>query len=531
MRSKLESHVWQQGDRLPSLSELAEQCKVSRTTMWKAICVLKKESLVHATQGGPIIAGPAGISSSAHAPVKGWKRIHRKLADDLFAGKFSPGVLPPVTKLAIEYRATPRTIHKALSALMDDRLVAREAHKYHITSGRNRSGQRTMVMIIPGTPQGLLSTEDPRNRAVADAYERECTRLGYTFRSICFFERSPQALLYLNAQLKAIRDPLGFIFSFWDPWDKTIRRRWQDAIAVVSSKKIPVIVLDQAGSFLLPKAGIDRAQVRLLRIAGRKAGAQVADYLVRHGHKQLAFITGTFEPDWVKDRYNGMVEFLNRNKGPEYHIELFSYSHISDQNVLVLAMLGLNQDMIEPLYRERLSADEIADLQKSASQIASGIVNPAMPSNDFTKTLQFLSHAMVQLADISHDAPAFASVLDRILHLASDGSGDLFLQPHFKKVLQNSAATAWVCADEKCALSAMSFLKQNGKKVPQDIAVIGFENWREAYESQLSTYDFNMPGHIQRALQLIVDERALKNCPVVSEVDGYVVERRTTRLR
>jgi hypothetical protein len=57
------------------------------------------------------------------------------------------------------------------------------------------------------------------------------------------------------------------------------------------------------------------------------------------------------------------------------------------------------------------------------------------------------------------------------------------------------------------------------------------ENGRETCERQLSTYDFNMNRMMQDALHLIMDEKVLKSRPVMTEVEGYVVERRTTRLR
>jgi hypothetical protein len=34
---------------------------------------------------------------------------------------------------------------------------------------------------------------------------------------------------------------------------------------------------------------------------------------------------------------------------------------------------------------------------------------------------------------------------------------------------------------------------------------------------------------VQQALLMIIDEKLLKSTPVVSEVEGYMVERRTTR--
>ena len=76
---------------------------------------------------------------------------------------------------------------------------------------------------------------------------------------------------------------------------------------------------------------------------------------------------------------------------------------------------------------------------------------------------------------------------------------------------------------------ALKYLHSHGKRVPEEISIIGFENWRETSEQQISTYDFNMYGMVQQALLLIMDEKAFKTRPVINEVDGYVVERRTTR--
>jgi DNA-binding LacI/PurR family transcriptional regulator len=65
--------------------------------------------------------------------------------------------------------------------------------------------------------------------------------------------------------------------------------------------------------------------------------------------------------------------------------------------------------------------------------------------------------------------------------------------------------------------------------VPEEVSVIGFDNIRLSHEHQESTYDFNMNGMMQQALHIIMDEKRLKNQPVISEVDGYVVERQTSR--
>jgi hypothetical protein len=47
-------------------------------------------------------------------------------------------------------------------------------------------------------------------------------------------------------------------------------------------------------------------------------------------------------------------------------------------------------------------------------------------------------------------------------------------------------------------------------------------------EQQLSIYDFNTNGIVKNALLMIMDEKAIKSKPIISEVDGYLVERWTT---
>jgi DNA-binding LacI/PurR family transcriptional regulator len=122
-------------------------------------------------------------------------------------------------------------------------------------------------------------------------------------------------------------------------------------------------------------------------------------------------------------------------------------------------------------------------------------------------------------------------MLDTLGHVASNIGRERYLATFLDGILRRSAATAWVCADDMTAIGAASFLRSRGKRVPEDISVIGFDNFRESHEHQVSTFDFNMNGMVQQAMLMIMDEAALRSRPAISEVDGYVVERRTTGKR
>jgi DNA-binding LacI/PurR family transcriptional regulator len=136
---------------------------------------------------------------------------------------------------------------------------------------------------------------------------------------------------------------------------------------------------------------------------------------------------------------------------------------------------------------------------------------------------------MAGLSRKKHAGNIYSAFLDRLQHLAGERAHEIFLRPLFQKVLKESRATVWVCADEKTARAALTFLQQQEIKVPAEISVVCFENWREAYERQLTTYDFNMNGMVGESLHLILDEKYRLGVPLIRELDGYVVERRTTR--
>ena len=64
VRDKLAASGWPPGAHLPSLGELARECGVSRTTMWRAVGLLKAELLIDVRNRGAIIAGPPGSVSA-----------------------------------------------------------------------------------------------------------------------------------------------------------------------------------------------------------------------------------------------------------------------------------------------------------------------------------------------------------------------------------------------------------------------------------------------------------------------------------
>jgi DNA-binding LacI/PurR family transcriptional regulator len=84
-----------------------------------------------------------------------------------------------------------------------------------------------------------------------------------------------------------------------------------------------------------------------------------------------------------------------------------------------------------------------------------------------------------------------------------------------------------VGANDDVAIACLDLLTANGVRVPEECAVVGFDDSAQAEPAQLTSYSFNAPAVVLEAL------RFGQTCPERSGpcrelvVDGFVVRRRT----
>jgi DNA-binding LacI/PurR family transcriptional regulator/DNA-binding transcriptional regulator YhcF (GntR family) len=532
LRKRLQAGMWAPGQRLPSLLQLADMCSVSRSTMWHVLDILKKESLLHAHRGGAIIAGVVGsVLPSSASRGYAWEQVKDRISKEILGGSFLSNEKIPINKMARRYGVAIDTLKKALVQLVEEGLLIREGRRFRHALGSSRKHPGTMVLIATGDAESGVLITDPRTEQVIEAFERECFRLGYQSRCEGFNGRDPRSLLKLQDRIKEIGHVTGIIINLWMDWNETYWRRWIDMLASLSHKDIPVITIDQDGALMFPATLLERPLFRVLRIAGVRAGEMVGQMLLRQGHTRIAFLHPGSSAPWVQSRYAGLLQCCQRIGGAGCTAELYSLDEINDTYDLTLAVLGLDEKSIHSIYRTRLSNDDLRSLTDRLHSKQWQRLKEKLASAPTNHSVQAVARFMTGFAQSTHVPWIYNYMVDAMVHIASNSAGQYFLVPFFSNVLQNSTATAWVCGEDKTALWALEYLQSQGKKVPENISLIGFENWREAREHQMSTYDFNMNGMVQQALLMIADEKILKSKPAISEVDGYVVERRTTRLR
>jgi DNA-binding GntR family transcriptional regulator/DNA-binding LacI/PurR family transcriptional regulator len=532
IKTRLETGESGPGDRLPSLTDLAKTCSVSRTTMWRALILLQKESLLHARRGGAIIAGPPGTPQIATTP-KGllWERLKEQIKTDLVVAEYSENGLPIVSTLALRYRVTPRTIKKALTGLVREGFLAANGRRYCFAKSKQRKYQPVIFLISEGSKEQGIFQLDFRTQSVFESFERESLRLGFAGRAEGFATFSPTALVDLVSAIGAVQNVAGCIVNIWNPWDAVFWQRWIDLLNFLAARNAPVTVIDQAGNLQFPQTLLRQPFFRVLRIASESAGEEAADFLFHRGHKRPAYVSPFFGQKWAKSRYTGLCRFWQRQASNKEKVELFALSEIADQEDLVLGLLNPSPDNVKALYPTRFSKDKIAGLIEKLNLIHRNKMANKIGGNPVGRTLRPVAETIVSLTKKRYDPATFMAIQQALLSIAGDKALGAYLQPFFHRILVNSHADTWVCSDAETALAAMAFLKSHHKKVPDDIAVFSFQNSHAAYEQQLSLYDFNMNGIVQQAMRMIMDEKALKSRPTISEVDGYIVERRTTRRK
>jgi DNA-binding LacI/PurR family transcriptional regulator len=106
-----------------------------------------------------------------------------------------------------------------------------------------------------------------------------------------------------------------------------------------------------------------------------------------------------------------------------------------------------------------------------------------------------------------------------------------FMHPLFERALAFPAITAWVCANDGMASSALDYLRQKGIAVPQRISIIGFDDeLAAALDNKMTSFNFNRHECVKRMIDYVLHPglSARSRASNVTEVEGFIVERQTT---
>jgi DNA-binding transcriptional regulator YhcF (GntR family) len=391
IKSRLTTHVWPDGTRLPSLDELAALCDVSKTTVWKALELLKKDLLISSKKGGVIIAGPPGMKGgNTDQTDQVWKRIRAAIVQEIFTGSYQDKLLPPINKLSLRYGTAINTVKKALLQLTKEGVLERIGRKYSVVSRYSPHINNSIVFISTGDCEHGISVADFRTAAVLESFERECQRRGYYAICEAYNPAIPTGLLDLSSALKAVPNPVGYIVNIRATWNPEQWQRWLDLLRFLLKQDAPVIIMDQPGDVSLPDDIYSSKFIRLLRIAGERAGEMVAASLHREGHLHVAYITPYYKQTWAKNRYEGVCRYFKANGGAEAKVDLFALSEAANQLDWTLAALRIDTDGLRSLFNDRHSKTEIDEMVDILNRTAQEQLIDKIDQSPVAKTIEYM---------------------------------------------------------------------------------------------------------------------------------------------
>lgn len=477
--------------RLPTMHELARRAGVSRETMGKAVAALKRSGVLAVSQRSGIRIAEHGSGAIRFSPpspsVYAWQGVAERLTDDIWNGRYAAGrKLPGTQVLQGSYGACYRSVKKALEALCRKGLVERSGRGYAVVDVRAPTTHQSVVLAVRGAQPGIPGPAMfPMAEETLYGFQKEGPPRGVAVKAVPFGFTDNKLLgpgggpgPFVDQRER--ESTLGFACALFG----TAPHILLEFIHHLESYGRPVAALDPTGSLYHASDPVPLGRnTRLFSLAtGSRVGSAVGRHLAALGHRHVAYISPEHRLVWSRERLMGLREALASAGGT---VSAFTRSG--------------RRRLASGVERESWSTALGKRIER-----AEGLVESADPElgGAFNQHRQLLRETVNR--QLTH------AVLDEL----------------FDRALSDVSITAWVAANDATALRCLSFLREQGRKVPRDISVIGFDDSAEAFAWGLASYDFNVPALVQGMLSHVLHpyRRFGGRAP---EIEGSVVVRET----
>lgn len=511
LKNGLDKGTWKPGDQLPTIRVLANAAQVSSGTMAKAVAKLIADGVLCARSrkgvwvGASIPNGFDFFDENIPMPrhVQKWEQIKTRIANDVLNGKFgSSEPLPSLGEMKSHYAVSYGTLHKALGSLQSAGFISTHKKTFRpelFSSYHYKTRLLFLTWFDPAQVEtnatslwakGFIFGGNKGNDFFSE-FEQLCHKKKFAF-DILGYSLHDNTITFVGPNLikrNAIEN-LDDYYGICVLKTHLLSPGFSSLVMRLGQTGKPVAVIDSPGNgdFIFrgsAKTTVHHFSLRDSEIAGKKIGR----FLLELGHRDVAFISPCHKEFWSEKRYRGLCNAFEL-ASEHRHVHL----HVLDQEF-----------------------DAMATKDGKIESVLS-----RMPSFvDFLKSQKIIPEE--RITDIK------SLVLTRISHgIFITIMGDV-LEPVFEKAYADRRISAWVCADDRIALLAQSFLLKKKAAIPQEVSVIGFENTEEAIFAELSSYEFDVAGVAQAMIAFFLNPEFFKQHKAGAlNCDGFIVPRGTT---
>jgi DNA-binding LacI/PurR family transcriptional regulator len=252
----------------------------------------------------------------------------------------------------------------------------------------------------------------------------------------------------------------------------------------------PFTALDESSSVVLARLAQRHAGFRLHLLGqGGIHGELMGRHLLGLGHRSVCYVSPMHGSPWSQRRLVGLRTAFAAAGAPD-----------------VAAVTSLSVSASGPSPRLRtVTRRTIGVLRRFA-----GLAGSA-PAGGLATVIQQLREEANEIVDVAIPRRDLRRLFARAAGLPG--------------------CTAWVGANDMVAREMLVYLREQGRDVPGDISVAGFDDTEREFRQDLTSYNFNLPAIVRGMLGHVLDWRparaALKASGPV-ELEGFVCPRRTT---
>lgn len=509
LRECVRSGVFSEGQFLPSITRLASHAGVSRHSMWKALLCLKAEGLVSGDPGHKIRVAyaentstgdslnsdsavePEALDTHAQFP---WQRIRRELKKEILNGRLRPGAaLPSVKELRNRFSTSFSTLKKALEALVSEELLVPQRRGYSVPAVQTRRSTARITLIGLGDEKDNLVLGE-HDELFWRLLELECSKAGVLI-DILLIPRKPEepdhlfTIPYYLRQLENKEEVLGYIYLINSP--ECIRKEIFDQLL---RYKKPVAVVDEEGGWPYEKYIPVRSRFRIFKTTiSSEPGRHAARYLLSRGHTSIAYLSSHHSHFWARQRLRGVLSTYDA-AGYGDDVKRFCFDLDS-----LRTPAGVDRHETFDLNPMINTVERAFNRQKVSAP------------TEFTKLMrQYINRLKGEVQTLS----------ERAHHL----------EALFDTILADNTITAWLCATDFEACTALDYLSKTPVTIPDRLSIVSFDDTIGALWYHLTSYNFNIPGLVHTILNFILrtgpgGHIARKR---VITIEGVLIERKTS---
>ncbi len=474
---------------LPSLHVLAAQAGVGYNTMWKVAQMLVAEGTISIRprrgiriERGHCSSTPPHARTALPARASRSSEVAARIEHDIGVGTYDQGtMLPSAKQLQAIYGACYRTVRAGLRELVDRGCLVRDRRGYRVPSAVRSRASGSIVLITRSLEGGRLSDITPRTSTHLHHLENVCAQRGILLEVIPM-HYGPGGTSALNRLVGTPRRRdrvLGFLL-----WTTILNAEMLNYImASVTPLNKPVAILDEVNRLTLLDSWRRRNVRRYTMAVGPLCGTLVGRYLVRRGHRSIAYVTGGRDDaaGIASNRLSGLIEVFGRERVVETRLPVDEDSETADE------LFGRMRDML----CTTLSAT-------------------VRPSGDST-------------GDFELD-----SIRASVKRFVRRNRFAVPVRRHLAELFAHRAVTAWVCYSDTLAIRCKRFLAEQPRVACRQPLVVGFDDSHEAFLERITSYNFNGKGYMHAMVDYILNPQRRMAGRVYEgavELEGFVNER------